>query len=930
MPTNKPTKDDKLLLVFDALVLSEMLGHEVGLGKIIHSDDHTRIRIKTSALASEARKQLAKIEALLHSSAPPDLVLNRHCAECEFRDRCRPKALEKDDLSLLSGIGNKERRKFNSKGIFTITQLSCTFRPRRRPKRLRDKQEKYHHSLKALAIREKKIHIVGKPELKIDGTPVYLDVEGLPDNDFYYLIGARVGNEDHHFWADDMKAEAAIWREFLGLLARVEKPVVIHYGSYETTFLRRMCERYGGPPEGSEVSEAIKSSINLLSIIYAQIYFPTFSNGLKDIARYLRFEWTDEAASGLQSIVWRREWEYLSDKSAKDKLLAYNAQDCRALNLVTDTVARLIAQTAAREPNKKNGGVNVVHVDYDLFQKKAKWSKFTSPLPSLEQINSASHWDYQRDRIYARSGKAPKKRRRPRPRLRCGNSQRPDMVVLWPAKRQCPRCNRRVRLQGPQYSRTVHDIIFGRDSLKRRLVKYVFQTYRCWKCQVCFGLEDRFKFSRRYGWNLLAYYVYQVIGLNIPQRTVGKHFHRLFGFIFQSNYQNKLKSFAAEYYAETKQKIIERIIQGELVHADETRANIRGKSAFVWVLTNMHEVVYILADSREGETIQKLLSGFKGVLVSDFYSAYDNIGCFHQRCLIHLMRDLNDEMMSNPFDEELKRLVTDFGDLLKAMVETVDRYGLKKYFLKKHLPYADRFYADLEGTDYQSEAALKCKDRFIKNKERLFTFLKFDGIPWNNNNAEHAIKAFARIRESIEGLSTERGTNEYLTLLSIAQTCECSGLDFLDFLRSGEKDIAVFAESNRRGEQPWKSTRHNRDVAERKKGGIQHRFERKKGAGSPKQISWADFQKKYFATIQDKQANTTAVRVRVVFKHLTRIFPTIKDLTNVTPEAMGRYKRIRIEENATPSTVYREISVIRVAIKKARKWNYKTHDLSEA
>ena len=92
------------------------------------------------------------------------------------------------------------------KGIFTVTQLSYTFRPRRRPKRIRDKREKYHHSLKALAIREKKIHIVGKPELKIDGMPVYLDVEGLPDRDFYYLIGVRIGSGDsavhHSLWAD--------------------------------------------------------------------------------------------------------------------------------------------------------------------------------------------------------------------------------------------------------------------------------------------------------------------------------------------------------------------------------------------------------------------------------------------------------------------------------------------------------------------------------------------------------------------------------------------------------------------------------------------------------------------------------------------------------------------------------------------------------
>jgi predicted RecB family nuclease len=69
--------------------------------------------------------------------------------------------VEKDDLNLLSSMSAKERQKLRSKGIFTVTQLSYTFRPRRRPRRQRDKREKYHHALKALAIREQKIHIVG-------------------------------------------------------------------------------------------------------------------------------------------------------------------------------------------------------------------------------------------------------------------------------------------------------------------------------------------------------------------------------------------------------------------------------------------------------------------------------------------------------------------------------------------------------------------------------------------------------------------------------------------------------------------------------------------------------------------------------------------------------------------------------------------------
>ena len=85
-----------------------------------------------------------------NTTAPP-LVLNKHCAECEFRSRCRQTAIEKDDLSLLPNIGVKERKKQNDKGIFTVLQLSYTFRPRRRPAH---GLLKHQHALKALALRK--------------------------------------------------------------------------------------------------------------------------------------------------------------------------------------------------------------------------------------------------------------------------------------------------------------------------------------------------------------------------------------------------------------------------------------------------------------------------------------------------------------------------------------------------------------------------------------------------------------------------------------------------------------------------------------------------------------------------------------------------------------------------------------------------------
>jgi Transposase IS66 family len=154
--------------------------------------------------------------------------------------------------------------------------------------------------------------------------------------------------------------------------------------------------------------------------------------------------------------------------------------------------------------------------------------------------------------------------------------------------------------------------------------------------------------------------------------------------------------------------------------------------------------------------------------------------------------------LKHPYDEELKQLALAFAVLLRPMVESIDRYGLKSRFLKKHLLSVKRFYRQISESSLQSERAAKVKERLEKNRDKLFTFLSHDGVPWNNNNAEHAVKPFAKLRHIIGGVTTEKGLRDYLVLLSLCQTCKYIGVDFLDFLRSGEKDIHAFADSRRR------------------------------------------------------------------------------------------------------------------------------------
>jgi hypothetical protein len=180
------------------------------------------------------------------------------------------------------------------------------------------------------------------------------------------------------------------------------------------------------------------------------------------------------------------------------------------------------------------------------------------------------------------------------------------------------------------------------------------------------------------------------------------------------------------------------------------------------------------------------LKEFDGVLVSDFFTAYDSIECPQQKCLVHLIRDMNEDVRCNPYDAELKEIVQAFATTVRPIIETVDRYGLTKGRLQKHKSAAMGFVEEAGKRHVSSVAARKYQKRIEKYGYRLFTFLDYDRVPWHNNNAEHAIHAFARYRRFADGRFTKKSVGEYLAILSVFQTCEYRGIKVLDFLLSGK------------------------------------------------------------------------------------------------------------------------------------------------
>jgi hypothetical protein len=268
--------------------------------------------------------------------------------------------------------------------------------------------------------------------------------------------------------------------------------------------------------------------------------------------------------------------------------------------------------------------------------------------------------------VYARDDKAVRRSVRKSQRRRKVATV-DEEVTVGKVPETCPRCLA-TRI-GPHRSgsQVVHDLKFTRRGIKRWSVRYRYKVYRCREC--CAGINVYWR-SSRYGLNLRAFVVYLLLELRLSNRKAVEHLSLLFDLSLDKHEAYRIKSAMAEEYMPMYCGILRQIAQGGLVHADETKGVVKGSGHYVWVFANLTTVAYVYSESREASILEDVLDGFNGVLVSDFYAAYDSVPVAQQKCLIHMMREINEDLHRNPFDDELKEIAGRFGALQSELKRT--------------------------------------------------------------------------------------------------------------------------------------------------------------------------------------------------------------------------------------------------------------------
>ncbi|HEU4792832.1 MAG TPA: IS66 family transposase, partial [Nitrolancea sp.] len=220
-----------------------------------------------------------------------------------------------------------------------------------------------------------------------------------------------------------------------------------------------------------------------------------------------------------------------------------------------------------------------------------------------------------------------------------------------------------------------------------------------------------------------------------------------------------------------------------VVHADETGWRENGVNGWLWTFSTPELRYFHYDRSRAGAVVEEILGpDYRGTLVSDFYSAYNSHVGSHQRCWVHLLRDIHDLCAAHPEDPDLAAWATRVHDLyLEAKAVAASNAGWSERVAARAHVETALFACCRPGLEPETTLLQRtlCQriDRFLAE---LFPFVIYPAVPADNNLAERSLRPLVVARKISGGTRSPQGSRVRMALASLFGTWQAQGRNPLD------------------------------------------------------------------------------------------------------------------------------------------------------
>lgn len=229
-----------------------------------------------------------------------------------------------------------------------------------------------------------------------------------------------------------------------------------------------------------------------------------------------------------------------------------------------------------------------------------------------------------------------------------------------------------------------------------------------------------------------------------------------------------------------------------ILHADETTWRQAGRNGYIWAFATPgagdDAVRYYEYDTSRGQAVVKRILGgtFRGHLVSDFYCGYNDYAGKHQRCWVHLLRDLHKLKEQHAGDA----VVVAWAQQVQALYDEAQAW-LREHATPTQQEREQQYVSLVErahrlGLEHAKEYTHPCcalAKRLLRHEAELFQFVLIEGLSADNNLAERSIRPLVVIRKISGGSRSEEGSKTRMGLASLFETWQARGLNPLEECR---------------------------------------------------------------------------------------------------------------------------------------------------
>lgn len=244
----------------------------------------------------------------------------------------------------------------------------------------------------------------------------------------------------------------------------------------------------------------------------------------------------------------------------------------------------------------------------------------------------------------------------------------------------------------------------------------------------------------------------------------------------------KLLHRTAEKGKPTYDDLLVRLRASPHIHADETGGRENGRNGYYWSFSNPDVHFLLYKKSRGKQVVEEVLrDDFTGVLSTDFYTAYNTYHGFHQRCWVHLLRDIHKLKEDFPDDREVKR----WAEAVHTIYEEAKAYGgptptlqpgtKEQVRIGKQAYFEEKLRTVCSSWVKTDKPMRKLCSRIITYLQELFVFIRFEGIPSDNNGAERILRHTVVQRKISGGTRSSRGSETRSILSSLFSTWRLQG-----------------------------------------------------------------------------------------------------------------------------------------------------------